>query len=141
MEESVAKSVADRRFTMAVLSTFAFVALLLAGVGIYGVLSQAVLRRTGEIGVRMALGAEAGSVLRMVLAAAIVPVLLGIACGGIGAAFTVRLLRDFLFGVTPLDPVAFATAAGVLIAVALLAAYIPARRATRVDPLSALRAQ
>ena len=141
MEGRVADSVADRRFTMAVLSTFAVVALLLAAVGIYGVLSQTVLKRTPEIGVRMALGAEAGAVLRMVMAAAMRPVLAGIVCGVVGAALSVRVLRGFLFGVTPLDPAAFATAAALLIVVALLAAYIPARRATRVDPLKALRAQ
>jgi len=141
MEGRLADSVADRRFTMAVLSTFAVVALLLAAVGIYGVLSQTVLQRTAEIGVRMALGAEAGAVLRMVMAAAMWPVFAGIACGVLGAALTVRLLRTFLFGVTPLDPAAFAAAAALLLGVALLAAAVPARRATRVDPLRALRAQ
>jgi hypothetical protein len=141
MFDLVAKSVADRRFTMTVLSTFACVALLLATAGIYGVLSQTVLQRTGEIGVRMALGAEPGSVARLILTAAIVPVLLGIVVGGAGAALGVRLLREFLFGVTPFDPAAFAAAATLLAVVAVLAAYLPARRATRVDPLSALRAQ
>jgi ABC-type antimicrobial peptide transport system permease subunit len=141
MEGRVADSVADRRFTMTVLSTFALVALLLAAVGIYGVLSQTVLQRTSEIGVRMALGAEAGGVLRMIMGAAMRPVLAGIACGVAGAALSVRVLRGFLFGVTTLDPAAFTAAAALLIGVALLAAYIPARRATRVDPLKALRAQ
>ena len=141
MEGRVADSVADRRFTMAVLSTFAMVALMLAAVGIYGVLSQTVLQRTPEIGVRMALGAEAGGVLRMMMGAAMRPVLAGSACGVAGAALSVRVLRGFLFGVTTLDPAAFTAAAALLIGVALLAAYIPARRATRVDPLKALRAQ
>jgi putative ABC transport system permease protein len=141
MEGRVADSVADRRFTMAVLSTFAMVALMLAAVGIYGVLSQTVLQRTPEIGVRMALGAEAGGVLRMMMGAAMRPVLAGIACGVAGAALSVRVLRGLLFGVTTLDPAAFTAAAALLIGVALLAAYIPARRATRVDPLKALRAQ
>jgi putative ABC transport system permease protein len=141
MEGRVADSVADRRFTMAVLSTFALVALLLAAVGIYGVLSQTVLQRTPEIGVRMALGAEASAVLRMVMASAMRPVLAGIACGVAGAVLSMRVLRGFLFGVTTLDPAAFTAAAALLIVVALLASYIPARRATRVDPLNALRAQ
>jgi putative ABC transport system permease protein len=141
MEGRVADSVADRRFTMAVLSTFAMVALMLAAVGIYGVLSQTVLQRTPEIGVRMALGAEAATVLRMVMAAAMRPVLAGIACGVAAAALSVRVLRGFLFGVTTLDPAAFMAAAALLIVVALVAAYLPARRATLVDPLKALRAQ
>jgi predicted permease len=141
MEESVAKSVADRRFTTTVLSTFACVALLLAAVGIYGVLSQTVLQRTEEIGVRMALGAEPATVLRMILGAAIVPLLAGIVCGGIGAALSARLLSNFVFGVKPIDPAAFALAALLLVTVGLFAAFVPARRATRIDPLSALRAQ
>ena len=141
MQQNVAKSVADRRFLTTVLSTFACVALLLAAVGIYGVLSQSVVQRTEEIGVRMALGAEPGSVLRMIIAAAVGPVFLGIVCGGAGAALSVRLLRDFMFGVRPIDPTAFAAAAGLLVCVGILAAFIPARRATRIDPLRALRAQ
>ena len=139
MDDLVAESVADRRFTMAVLSTFALVALLLAAVGIYGVLSQSVVQRTPEIGVRMALGADARRVLGLVIAAAMRPVLIGVAIGLVGAALSGRLLQSFLFGVAPLDPVAFVTAAGVLIGVALLAAFVPARRATRIDPLLALR--
>jgi predicted permease len=141
MQENVAKSVADRRFTTTVMSTFAFVALLLAAVGIYGVLSQTVLQRTEEIGVRMALGAEPGSVLRMILASALVPVMVGIVCGAVAAALGVRLLRDFLFGVAPIDPAAFALAAALLVSVGILAAFVPALRATRIDPLRALRAQ
>jgi len=141
MQEAVGKSVADRRFTTTVMATFACVALLLAAVGIYGVLSQTVLQRTEEIGVRMALGAEPGSVLRMIIATALRPVLLGIVCGGIGAALTARLLRDFMFGVRPIDPMAFAGAAALLVCVAVVAAFVPAWRATQIDPLHALRAQ
>jgi putative ABC transport system permease protein len=141
MQEAVGKSVADRRFTTSVMATFACVALLLAAVGIYGVLSQTVLQRTEEIGVRMALGAEPGSVLRMIIATALRPVLLGIVCGGIGAALTVRLLRDFMFGVKPIDPMAFAGAAALLVCVGVVAAFVPAWRATQIDPLHALRAQ
>jgi putative ABC transport system permease protein len=140
MPSRVVDSFADRRFTMAVLSTFALVALLLAAVGIYGVLSQTVVQRTAEIGVRMALGAEASAVRRMIVGAAMGPVLVGIACGSAGATLGVRLLRGFLYGVTPLDPVAFGAAAAVIVIVALVAAFVPARRATRIDPLRALRA-
>jgi putative ABC transport system permease protein len=140
MEERVGASVADRRFTMAVLSTFALVAVLLAAIGIYSVLSQAVVQRTAEIGVRMALGADAATLLRLVVRTMMRPVLAGIAAGLIAAAFAVKLLETFLFGVRPLDPEAFAAASALLIAVALLAAYVPARRATRVDPVQALRA-
>ena len=141
MEDRVAASIADRRFTMAVLSTFALVALLLAAVGIYSVLSQSVAQRTPEIGVRMALGADARRVLALVIMAAMRPVLLGVAVGVIGSVGSVRLLESFLFGVTPLDPVAFVGAAAILVGVALVAAFVPARRATRIDPLLALRAQ
>jgi predicted permease len=140
MQSRVGASIADRRFTMVVLSTFALVALLLAAVGIYGVLSQTVLQRTAEIGVRMALGAEAGEVRRMIVWGAIGPVLIGIGCGTVGSAMGARLLRGFLYGVTPLDPMAFVGAAVVLIVVALVAAFVPARRATQIDPLLALRA-
>jgi predicted permease len=140
MESRVADSVADRRFTMTVLSTFAFVALLLAAIGIYGVVSQTVLQRTAEIGVRMALGAEALTVRRMIVGTAMRPVLIGIACGAAAATASVRLVSGFLYGVAPLDPAAFGAAALVLIVVALIAAFVPARRATRIDPLLALRA-
>jgi putative ABC transport system permease protein len=141
MSDRVTESVAERRFTTTVMSTFACVALLLAAVGIYGVLSQTVLQRTAEIGVRMALGAEAGSVRRMILRAAMGPVLLGIGSGVVGAALCVRLLRSFLFEVRPMDPAAFALAAAILVGIAAIAAWVPARRATRVDPLRALRTQ
>ena len=140
MEERIALSVADRRFTMAVLSTFALVAVLLAAIGIYSVLSQSVAQRKAEIGVRMALGADAPQLLRLVVRTMMGPVLAGIAVGLVAAAFAVKLLATFLFEVQPLDPAAFAAAALLLIAVALVAAYLPARRATRVDPMLALRA-
>jgi putative ABC transport system permease protein len=139
LEALVSDSVSDRRFMMAVLSSFAFAALLLAAVGIYGVLSQTVLQRRPEIGIRMALGAKATSVLWMVMASAMRPVLAGVVCGVIGAALSMRALQSLLFGVTPLDPTAFAAAAALLIVVALAAAFVPARRATRIDPLVALR--
>jgi predicted permease len=140
MEERIDVSVADRRFTMAVLSTFALVAVLLAAIGIYSVLSQSVAQRKAEIGVRMALGADAPQLRRLVVRTMMGPVLAGIAVGLVAAAFAVKLLATFLFDVQPLDPAAFAAAALLLIVVALVAAYLPARRATRVDPMLALRA-
>jgi putative ABC transport system permease protein len=112
-----------------------------AAVGIYSVLSHSVAQRTSEIGIRMALGADARSVIGMVLATAMRSVGVGIVVGAVAGVMVVRLLEAFLFGVKPVDPFAFAAAAVVLIAVGLLAAYLPARRATRVDPLLALRAQ
>ena len=139
LEQVMANSVADRRFTLLVLATFAAMALLLAATGIYSVLSQIVAQRTQEIGIRMALGADGGTVVRLMLGNALVPVAAGIAAGAIGSAFAVRLLASFLFGVQPLDPMAFAAAAALLAGVAALAGYVPARRATRVDPLLALR--
>ena len=114
-------------------------ALLLAATGVYSVLSQAVAKRTQEIGIRMALGAEPQRVVRLMLGSALTPLAAGIVAGATGAMFGVRFLSTLLFGVSPLDPLAFAAATLVIVAVALLAGYIPARRATRVDPLLALR--
>ena len=140
MEDRVGESVADRRFTMVVLSTFAFVAVLLAAIGIYSLLAQSVAQRTAEIGVRMALGADAPMLLRLVVTTMMGPVVAGIAAGLLVAVFAVKLMASLLFAVHPLDPAAFAAAAALLVAVALVAAYMPARRATRVDPVQALRA-
>jgi ABC-type antimicrobial peptide transport system permease subunit len=141
MEERVGASVADRRFMMTMLSAFAAIALLLAAVGIYSVLSHSVAQRTSEIGIRMALGADARSVVGLMLGTAMRSVGAGVAVGALAGALAVRLLESFLFGVRPIDPIAFAAAAAVLVAVGLVAAYLPARRATRVDPLLALRSQ
>jgi len=139
LDQQLAKSVADRRFTLVLLGVFAAIALLLAATGVYSVLSQAVARRTQEIGIRMALGAEPQRVVRLMLGSAMRSLLVGIAVGAISAAFAVRFLSTLLFGVSPLDPLAFAAAILLIVTVALLAGYIPARRATRVDPLQALR--
>jgi putative ABC transport system permease protein len=141
MEERVGVSVANRRFMMAMLSAFAAIALLLAAVGIYSVLSHSVAQRTSEIGLRMALGADARRVVGLMLATAMRSVGAGVVLGAAAGAAAVRLLQASLFGVTPMDPIAFAGAAALLILVGLVAAYLPARRATRVDPLLALRAQ
>ena len=139
MEERVEESVADRRFTMTMLTAFAAIAVLLAAVGIYSVLSQSVVQRTAEIGIRMALGAGERSVVALILGTAMRSVLAGIVIGGIGAAGAVRLLQAFLFGVKAVDPVAFGVAAMLLVCVALIASYLPAHRAARLDPLQALR--
>jgi putative ABC transport system permease protein len=132
-------SIALQRFLMTLMAIFALLALILASVGIYGVLSYQVVRRTREIGIRMALGARPGDVLRLVLRQGMLVVFVGLAIG-LAAAFGLsRFLASVLFGVTPADPLTFALVSFVLVAVALLACYVPARRATRVDPLMALR--
>ncbi len=141
MDEVVSNSVAERRLTMVLLTMFAAAALLLAAVGIYGVIAYGVTQRTQEIGIRMALGAQRGDVLRMVVKQALVLALAGIVVGGMGALLLTRLMQGLLFQVKPADPVTFAVVSGLLAAVALLASYIPGRRATRVDPVIALRAE
>ena len=141
LDRVLSNSVADRRFTLTVLGAFAALALMLAATGVYSVLSQAVAKRTQEIGIRMALGAEPRRVVRLMLASAMIPVAVGVVAGAAGAGFAVRFLSSFLFGVKPLDPPAFLAAAVLLVLVAVVAGYIPARRATRVDPLLALRAR
>ena len=140
-ETVVLASVADRRFTMLVLSAFGMFALFLAAVGIYGVLAYTVNRRTREIGVRMALGAERGRVMRMVLRDGMQAVVPGIAVGIVGALFLSRLIVGLLYGVAPSDPMTFGTVVAVLAIVTLAASLVPARRATRVDPMVAIRAQ
>jgi len=132
-------SVAPQRLNMVLLGTFAFIALLLAAAGIYGVMAHTVTQRTQEIGVRMALGAQLRDVLKMVLRSGMSLVLLGIAIGLAGSFWLTRLMSKLLFGVTPTDAVTFAAVAFILFVVALLACYIPARRATKVDPMIALR--
>ena len=141
MEERVARSVADRRFVMVVLTAFGGVALLLAAVGIYGVLSYSVARRTKEIGVRVALGAQSTTVLGMVVGDSMRPVLWGTALGIGGAIAVSRVLRGLVYGIGVTDPVAFGVATVTLIIVALIASWIPARRASKVDPIIALRAE
>jgi putative ABC transport system permease protein len=141
LDQFISASVSDRRFMLSVLATFAGIGLLLAATGIYSVLSRSVAQRTPEIGIRMALGADARSVVGLMLGTAMRSVGVGLVAGAIAGVAAVRFLTTMLFGVSPLDPVAFVAAAGLLTLVALIAAYIPARRATRVDPLMALRAQ
>jgi predicted permease len=141
MDDLVTQSVADRRFTMLVLGAFAAIALLLAIVGIYAVVSYAVAQRTREIGVRLALGATAGQVRGLVLSSAMRAVLPGLAVGAVLAAGTAQALRTMLYGVTPFDALALAGAIGLLGFAAAVSSLLPAVRATRVDPLIAMRSE
>jgi putative ABC transport system permease protein len=139
LEELVGQNMAQPRLNMLLMGLFGLLALLLAAVGIYGLLSYAVTQRTQEIGIRMALGAQVGDVLKLVLRQGMTLAAMGVAIGLFGAFSLTRLLRGLLFGVTPTDATTFVAVSAVLIAVALFACYIPARRATKVDPLVALR--
>jgi predicted permease len=141
MEDIVAASVAQRRFQMNVMILLAAAAAFLAGLGIYGVVSQGVAQRTGEFGVRMALGARPGSIHSLVLRGALLPVVVGLAAGIAATLGLGRLLRTLLFGVSPTDAWPVAAAGAFLMTIALLAALVPARRATRIDPLRALRTE
>jgi len=139
LDEMVSASLASRRFTMLLLAAFAVVALLLALAGVYGVLSYAVSRRTNEIGVRMALGATRGDVLRLIVGQGMRPVVQGAALGVAASLLLSRLMTSMLFGVAASDPVTYAAVALMLVAAAALACYLPALRALRVDATSALR--
>jgi predicted permease len=139
MDERMSNSVAQRRFQMLLLGAFATVALIIATVGIYGVISYAVSQRTHEIGIRMALGAQASDVLRMVIWRGMSLALIGVALG-LGAALALtRVMKNLLYDVSATDPATFSLIALLLVGVALIASYIPARRATKIDPLQALR--
>ncbi len=139
LDSVLSESVATPRFRTSLLGVFAGVALILAGVGIYGVISYAVSQRTQEIGIRMALGAQATDVLGLVIKGGMTLALIGVAVGLVGAFALTRLLTTLLFSVRPTDLVTFATVSVGLIVVSLFACFIPARRATKVDPLVALR--
>jgi predicted permease len=137
--ETVSASLAERRFSMEIVALFALTALFLAGLGIYGVISYMVSERTHEIGIRIALGAEGSIIVRMVLRQGLGLAVAGAAFGLVGALIVSRLMAGLLYGVRPTDPVTFVGVALLLMGVALVACYLPARRALRVDPLIALR--
>jgi predicted permease len=141
LEEYVDRSVASPRFQTLLIALFALLALVLTAVGLYGVVAYGVAQRTREFGIRLALGARPQQLRRLVLRNAMRLAAAGVAIGVAGAAVAARLLAAALYGVHPLDPATFAAVAATLFAVALVASFIPARRATRVDPMLALRAE
>jgi putative ABC transport system permease protein len=139
MDEVVGRSITQRRFMMVLLAAFATVAVLLAAIGVYGVLAYVVSQRTQEIGVRLAIGAAPEDVVRLFLREGVTLTLVGLLAGLAGAAAAGRALTTLLFGVTASDPLTFAVVAGALGLAALCASYLPARRAAAVDPMTALR--
>jgi len=141
MREVLDSELTSRNTQMTLVGGFAALALLLAAVGLYGVLSYTVAQRTAEIGLRMALGAQASTVVRGVLRSALGLAAIGIALGLAGAFGVTRFLSSFLFGVSPMDPATFAAVAVLLIVVTSVASWVPARRAASVDPVSALRSE
>jgi len=141
MESVLARSIAKQSFTMVLLLISAGIAMLLSAVGTYGVISYIVMQRRGEIGVRMALGAQVGDVMTMVLRQSLGLAALGVAIGVLAAIATTRFLSALLFGVSPADPSTLVAVPAVLLVVATLASYAPARRAARIDPVEALRSE
>jgi putative ABC transport system permease protein len=139
MEEVPAWALSERRLTMQLLGVFAALAAMLAAAGIYGVISYAVSQRVQEVGIRMALGAQRRQVAAMVVAQGLKPVLAGVAAGAAGSFALTRFLSSQLYGVSPADPATLAASCLGLVLVALLACYVPARRASKVDPITALR--
>jgi predicted permease len=139
MNQVIAGSVAQRRFIMWLLTAFAMAALLLAALGLYGVLSYTAMQRRQEIGIRMTLGAGRGDVLRLVVGQGMKLVLTGVMIGSIASFASMRLMKGLLFGIGATDPLTFVLVALLLVSVALLACYLPARRAAKVDPMIALR--
>jgi len=139
LERVLSSSLDQRRFSLAMFGVFGLVALLISAIGIYGLVAYSVAQRTREIGIRMALGAQAGSVLGLVIRSGMALTVTGLAIGIVAALALTRLLSSMLFGITPTDPMTFATVAVALTIVSVIACWIPARKATRVDPLIALR--
>jgi len=141
LDQYLASSVAEPKFSALLLGLFAGLALILSCIGLYGVMSYVVAQRTRELGIRMALGAQTRDVLKLVIRQGIRLTLLGAAIGGAGAVALSRVIKSWLFGVSPTDPLTFAVAALLLAVVALLSCWIPARRATKVDPITVLRSE
>jgi hypothetical protein len=141
MEQLLANAKSRPRFYTVLLAVFAVVAVVLALIGLYGVMSYTVAQRTREIGIYMALGAQRSEVMTSVLGQSAILIVIGVGMGLVAAAGLTRYLEGMLFGLTPLDPVTFAAASALFVVVALIASFVPARRATRVDPLIALRAE
>jgi putative ABC transport system permease protein len=139
MEQVVSQSIAPRHFSALLMVIFGFVALVLASIGLYGMMSYSVAQRAAEIGIRMALGAQRRDVLTMVIKQAIGLALLGVVAGLVTALALAQLLRNLLFGVGAADPLTLGVVAFVLLSVAFLASFVPARRAAKVDPIVALR--
>jgi putative ABC transport system permease protein len=141
MDQTLAESVSQPRFYMALLAAFAGLALLLAALGIYGVISYVVSQRTRELGIRIALGATRERVMGLVLRQGMMLTVAGVVIGSFGAFWVTRVISKLLYGVTTGDPMTFAAVAAVLLGVAWVASYLPARRAARVDPVIAMRAE
>jgi ABC-type antimicrobial peptide transport system permease subunit len=139
MEEVLSRSTAQENFNMLVLTIFGCSALLLAAIGIYGLMAHSVAQRAQEIGIRLALGAEAGHIRNMLAFQGLRPALAGVICGLAAAFGLTRLIASFLFGVKAWDPLVFLVVPVILVGVALVAAWLPAMRASRVDPVHALR--
>lgn len=141
MDELLARSTEERRFILLLIGAFAAIALILAGVGIYGMISFSTRQRKHEIGVCLALGALRGGILRMVVGEGMLLTVLGVTVGLLGAAELTRFIQALLFDVSAVDPLIFGAVSALLIAIALIASYVPAHRAMKIDPVSALRAE
>jgi ABC-type antimicrobial peptide transport system permease subunit len=141
LENVISESLGERRFQMMLLTAFGAIALLLASIGIYGVVAYSVAQRAREIGIRMALGAQGSSVLKMVVGSGLRLALLGVGIGLLGSFAMTQALRKALYQVSATDPATFLGVAALLLAIAAVASWAPARRATRVDPMVSLRAE
>ena len=139
MDEYVSDAMADTGFALLLLGILAFVALVLCAVGLYGVIAYSVNQRVAEIGIRMSLGAQPSDILKMVISKGLILTLIGVAIGVAGSFFVTRLMTGMLFQVKTTDPVTFIGVSVLLMIIGLIACYIPARRATKVDPMVALR--
>src|SRR5262245_35578624 len=139
IDQLVARSLSQRRFNLLILTSFAFLALILAGVGLYGLISFMTAQRTYEVGIRMAFGADQRDVLNLIIGQGMALTLAGVVIGLLASFALTRLIARLLFGISPTDPITFVVIIFVLTAVPLIACYIPARRATKVDPMVALR--